>query len=84
MLRVVLIVLVVAVTVYGLVEAALADAGRVRNMPKWLWIAAIVCLPGAGALAWFLLGRPGRGGLGPRTAGKPIAPDDDPDFLRGL
>ena len=69
--------------VYALIDASQADARRVKLMPRWLWFAAIIGLPGLGALAWLFLGRPGRPQLpgGPR---RPIAPDDDPDFLRGL
>ena len=52
-------------------------------MPRWLWMVAIVLLPGVGALGWFTLGRPRSGGPdgGQRRT---IAPDDDPDFLRRL
>lgn len=82
--RVLLVLLVVALTVYALVEAAQARPGRVRLMPKWLWIAAIVVLPVLGPLGWFLLGRPKRPGLSDGAGRRPIAPDDDPDFLRRL
>lgn len=82
--RVLLVLLVVAVTVYALVEASQAQPHRVRLMPRWLWVAAIICLPGLGALGWFALGRPQGRDLGGGTARRPIAPDDDPDFLRRL
>ncbi len=79
--RVLLVLVVVTLIVYALVEAFQADASRIRLMPRWLWVAAIICLPGVGALCWFTFGRPS--GRGPRHPG-PRAPDDDPDFLRGL
>lgn len=79
--RVVIIVVLALLTIYAIVEVAQADSSRVRNMPRWLWAAAIICLPALGACAWFLFGRP----LPQRPAPKrPIAPDDDPDFLRRL
>ena len=49
-----------------------------------MWLLAILLLPVLGALAWLFLGRPRveRAPQRPRRA--PVAPDDDPDFLRSL
>ena len=80
--RVLLVIAVIAVILYALIEAIQADGDRVRLMPRWLWIVAIVLLPGVGALAWLILGRPLYSG--PPSGGRPTAPDDDVDFLRGL
>ncbi len=80
--RVLLVLVIVAITVYALVEAAQAHPNRVRLMPRWLWMVAIVALPILGPVGWFALGRP-HGGIGP-AGRRPIAPDDDPDFLRRL
>lgn len=92
-----LIVASVVVIVWALVEIAQADRGAVRRLPKWAWAVLSVLSP-AGAVAWFLLGRPKvavnasdqhrqRGGpsLGRRQryVARP-APDDDPEFLRKL
>ncbi len=82
MLRVLLVITLVALILYSLVESVQADGSRVRLMPRWLWIVAIVLLPGVGALAWLILGRPLYSG--PPSGGRPTAPDDDVDFLRGL
>ncbi len=67
--------------VYCMVEVAQADPGRVRLMPRWLWAVLIIALPGLGAIGWLVFGRPVRR-QPPQT--RPPAPDDDPDFLRGL
>ncbi|MDR3070045.1 MAG: PLD nuclease N-terminal domain-containing protein [Propionibacteriaceae bacterium] len=85
MLRVVAVIAVVALTVYCLIELVQADPLKVRVMPKWLWAGAIILLPGIGALCWMIFGRPvsGGGGGGGKDPG-PIAPDDDPAFLRSL
>ena len=80
--RVLLVLVLITIIVYAVVEAFQADESRIRVMPRWLWVAAIVCLPGLGALCWFAFGRPSNRS-GPRRPG-PRAPDDDPDFLRGL
>lgn len=81
MLRVLLVITLIALILFSLVESIQADGARVRVMPRWLWIVAIVLVPGVGALAWLILGRPLP--AGPRGRG-PTAPDDDVDFLRGL
>lgn len=80
--RVLPVVIIVMLMIYAVVEVAQADPLRVRLMPRWLWAVAIILLPGAGALAWLLFGRPTKApGNRPRP---PRAPDDDPDFLRNL
>jgi hypothetical protein len=68
-----------------------------RRLSRPLWVLIIVLLPIAGGVLWFLVGRarpeggqrgPGRpgggAGGGPRRPRGPVAPDDDPDFLRDL
>lgn len=83
--RVILVLVVIGLIVYALVEAWTVDGDRIRLMPRWTWFFAILLVPGVGALAWLVFGRPldrpGGGGGGQR---RPIAPDDDPDFLRRL
>ncbi|QSB06539.1 PLD nuclease N-terminal domain-containing protein [Natronoglycomyces albus] len=69
-----------------------------RRFPKAVWVLIIVFLPILGGILWFTFGRArpdgggsaakrhpngGRGG-GPRRPRGPVAPDDDPDFLRDL
>ncbi|MGC4154767.1 MAG: PLDc N-terminal domain-containing protein [Propionicimonas sp.] len=80
--RVLPVVIIVMLMIYAVVEVAQADPLRVRLMPRWLWAVAIILLPGAGAVAWLLFGRPSKTRSNrPRP---PRAPDDDPDFLRNL
>lgn len=85
MLRVLLVLLVVGVTVYAAIETRRADATEVRGLSPRAWLAVVLLLPPLGALAWFLVGRPTRG-RPPRNRAvrRPVAPDDDPDFLRRL
>ena len=45
---------------------------------------AIVALPVVGPVGWFAVGRPPGGGIAGPGRRPPIAPDDDPDFLRRL
>ena len=80
------LVIVALLTIYCVVEVAQAPAYAARRAPRWLWAVAVICLPLAGSLAWLFFGRPtaeSRGEVRP-SAGRPKAPDDDVDFLRGL
>lgn len=82
MTRTAIIIAVVwlALTVYSLVDVIMIDRFRVRGVPKGLWIVFIIILPLVGAALWFLVGR----GKTPTRPSRSVAPDDDPDFLRGL
>lgn len=86
-LLVIALVVAVALTVFAVVDVAYFDRLRVRGVPKGVWIVVILLVPVVGALLWFFVGRGPRGGRG-RSGGSgrrgPIAPDDDPEFLRNL
>ena len=84
MLRVVVVVAVLVVFVYGLVDVIRTDPRQTKGISKPAWIVVQIVLPVIGAILWFLIGRP-RGTAPVRTNySHPIAPDDDPDFLRNL
>ena len=76
-------VLLLVVTVFALVEAIMTPRSELSG--KGWWVAAIVLLPLVGPLLWLTVGRRSRRAPGADGRGRPpIAPDDDPDFLRGL
>lgn len=98
MIRYLPVLIHLALFVYCLVDCIQSDADRVRNLPKGAWVVLIVLLPLVGSVAWLVAGRP-LGGSAPRsvpwpstaTAGfpeyerpRPLAPDDDPEFLAGM
>ena len=79
-----------ALVVLGLFSYAVADlvstpASAVRTLPKPLWF-VVVLPPLFGPIAWLLFGRPrrARGQRPSATPPRPVAPDDDEDFLRDL
>ena len=99
MLRFVPFLLGLALSIYTVVDCIQTEESRVRGLPKIVWVFVILLFPFAGAIAWFLAGRPLRAGGPPppssprwqddsrggrRPAGPPKGPDDDPDFLKGL
>lgn len=89
MARGILAVLSIALTVFALAECVQTQDDKVRGVPKWAWIVLIVLIPWVGPLTWLFVGKErswGRGSSGspgPRRDG-PLAPDEDPEFLRKL
>ena len=81
--------ILVAVTAAALVSCLSAERHEIRTLPRGVWILIILFAPLIGAIAWFVSGRarPGDTGTGPsqpKPPPRPVAPDDDPDFLRGI
>jgi hypothetical protein len=74
---------VVILTVYALVDCALFDRNRIRGLPRWAWIFVVLLVPVVGPLLWLFVGR-GRSGSDSGRGPRSMAPDDDPDFLKGL
>ncbi|SCE67165.1 PLD nuclease N-terminal domain-containing protein [Micromonospora mirobrigensis] len=73
----------------ALISCLSAEKRDVRGLPRSLWVLVIVLLPLAGPIAWFVAGRdagPARGArpTGTGSARRPVAPDDDPEFLRSV
>ena len=102
-MRIVLIVLVFALTLYALLDCARTpDESMPARMPKYLWITLVVLFPTIGPIAWIIVSRvkaaEERGGYVEPTVwssregttfrrpqrARPMAPDDDPEFLRDL
>lgn len=81
MSRVALTLLLIALVaeVAALVNCALTPESEVRGIPKPVWLLVILLFPGIGALLWFVFGHERE-----RPRVRRSAPDDDPEFLRGL
>lgn len=78
------LIVLIAVTVFAVIDAILTPRDQLPG--KVWWVLGIVLLPVVGPLAWLTVGRRARRGTGGTggTPQPPVAPDDDPDFLRGL
>lgn len=75
------IVLLTAITLYGVFDCLLRDREHIRIMPKWAWALVILFVPVFGVVLWYVFGR---SSFKPRQASGPVAPDDDPEFLRRI
>lgn len=86
---------VIVLYVYVLVELGRSRSADVRALPKWLWLIVVLVIPLVGPVLWLVFGRPraelppsggdGGGSIGRRPGPSgPVAPDDDPEFLKRL
>jgi hypothetical protein len=82
--------IVLVATLVALIDCLSSEREDIRGLPRPVWFLVILLLPIVGPVAWFFAGRPVSleqragvvaGGRGPK---RPTAPDDDPDFLRGI
>jgi hypothetical protein len=94
--RFILAITAVALHLYVLIDLTRSRSEDVRLLPRWLWF-LVSLMPVVGPAAYLLAGQPrvggapdgggggGAGGIGggPRPRG-PVAPDDDPEFLKRL
>ena len=78
-----------ALSVYALFSCIQTPDEDVPHLPKLVWIVLIVFVPFVGPIVWLLmlrtqLGRRDRAVRSPKPTPRPVAPDDDPDFLKSL
>ncbi|WP_394939947.1 PLD nuclease N-terminal domain-containing protein [Psychromicrobium sp. YIM B11713] len=83
MLRLLPFIILLGLEIYALIDCLRSDEQHIRNLPKVGWALLIVFIPLIGLVLWFTLGRP-RYQAEPPVRKAPMAPDDDPDFLRNL
>ncbi|MEU4782501.1 PLD nuclease N-terminal domain-containing protein [Micromonospora sp. NPDC023633] len=94
-LYVLLFAVQIVLAVCALISCLSAEEGEIKALPRIAWVLIILFFPLLGSLAWFAAGRervPGRptgetpkGRILPsRERPRPVAPDDDPEFLRSL
>ncbi|RGC69856.1 hypothetical protein C5N14_05465 [Micromonospora sp. MW-13] len=92
-LYVLLFLVQIVLAVCALISCLSAEEGQVRGLPRIAWVLVILIFPLVGSIAWFVAGREPAAGR-PRAAGplgrppaerrRPVAPDDDPEFLSSL
>jgi hypothetical protein len=81
----------VVLAIAALISCLSADEGEINALPRIAWVLIILFFPLLGSIAWFAAGRsrtrPAKtwrigGGFPERERPRPLAPDDDPAFLR--
>ncbi|MBR5951167.1 MAG: PLDc_N domain-containing protein [Actinomycetaceae bacterium] len=83
--RVILVLLVLAVWIYGIIHCALTKSDHMPGrVPKWGWLTLNILVPVLGAALWFVALYMARSTENEANNSSPLAPDDDPDFLAHL
>ncbi|MFE3829225.1 PLD nuclease N-terminal domain-containing protein [Streptomyces sp. NPDC059092] len=81
MLRVLMILVPLALSIYAFIDCITTEEKEVKYLPKPVWAILVLLFPLVGSVAWLIVGRE-------RTAaargGGWVAPDDNPDFLKSL
>ncbi|MFI5833043.1 PLD nuclease N-terminal domain-containing protein [Micromonospora sp. NPDC051300] len=91
-LYVLLFLVQVVLAVCALISCLSAEDEQVKVLPRLVWVLVILFFPLVGSIAWFVAGRErpdgplgATGATGSAApARRPVAPDDDPDFLASL
>ncbi|WP_436737403.1 PLD nuclease N-terminal domain-containing protein [Streptomyces sp. BBFR102] len=89
MLRVLMILVPLALSIYAFIDCITTDEKDIRHIPKPLWAILVLLFPLVGSISWLIVGKnratAGPGPLaGRRSGGGWVAPDDNPDFLNSL
>ncbi|WP_328956332.1 PLD nuclease N-terminal domain-containing protein [Kitasatospora purpeofusca] len=98
MLRILTFVLPLALWVWAFIDCLTTPEDEVKHLPKVVWVIIVLLFPLVGSIAWLVAGKqrgalrtaPAGGGgadgpaYAPRRDGRPVAPDDNPEFLASL
>ena len=85
MLRVAGVLFLIALYIYFIIDVLRTPSNQTRALPRWVWLLVVVLVPILGGLIWFFFGRAlPSGGSRWRRGREPLAPDDDPRFLKQL
>lgn len=85
MLRVLMILVPLALSIYAFIDCITTDEKDVRYIPKPLWAILVLLFPLVGSISWLIVGRARtpHGASSSRRGGW-VAPDDNPEFLKSL
>ncbi|WP_413757671.1 PLD nuclease N-terminal domain-containing protein [Streptomyces sp. MMBL 11-3] len=85
MLRVLMILVPLALSIYAFIDCITTDEKDVRYIPKPIWAILVLLFPLVGSISWLIVGRVRTPGGSSRAGrGGWVAPDDNPDFLKSL
>lgn len=86
MLRVLIILVPLALSIYAFIDCVTTQEKDVRFMPKPVWAILILLFPLVGSISWLIIGRDRATSqrMGRTSRGQWVAPDDNPEFLKSL
>ncbi|MFF3376059.1 PLD nuclease N-terminal domain-containing protein [Streptomyces sp. NPDC002680] len=86
MLRVLIVLVPLALSIYAFIDCVTTQEKDVRFMPKPVWALLILLFPLVGSISWLIIGRDRATSqrMGSASGGQWVAPDDNPEFLKSL
>ncbi|MEV0847591.1 PLDc N-terminal domain-containing protein [Streptomyces sp. NPDC049954] len=85
MLRVLMILVPLALSIFAFIDCVTSDEKEIRYLPKPLWAILVLLFPLVGSISWLIIGKQRTFAGGPGAArGGWVAPDDNPEFLNSL
>ncbi|MEU1804982.1 PLD nuclease N-terminal domain-containing protein [Streptomyces sp. NPDC019937] len=82
MLRVLMILVPLALSIYAFIDCITTEEQDVRYIPKPLWAILVLLFPVVGSISWLLVG--GKRATTAAARREWVAPDDNPEFLKSL
>ncbi len=91
-LYILLFLVQVVLAVCALISCLSAEEDGIRHLPRIAWLLIILFFPLVGSIAWFVAAGSANlsastswaPGARPAERHRPVAPDDDPEFLRSI
>jgi hypothetical protein len=84
-LRVAGAIIAVAFYIYCIIDVLRTRSGDTRALPKFVWLILVILVPLLGGVLWLAFGRVWNAPGSPwRRRRGPVAPDDDPAFLKKI
>jgi hypothetical protein len=73
-----------ALLIFCLVDVISIYESRIKTLNKIAWVFIIILVPVVGPILWLVVGKERGGNRSAARArdARPVAPDDDPEFLR--
>ncbi|MFJ9028249.1 PLD nuclease N-terminal domain-containing protein [Streptomyces sp. NPDC102274] len=81
MLRVLMILVPLALSIYAFIDCITTDEKEIRYLPKPIWAILVLLFPLVGSISWLIVGRVRTTAV---RRGGWVAPDDNPEFLNSL
>lgn len=83
-MKVLLFIVPFALMVYALIDLYQTDPAYITSLKRPIWLAIVVLLPVVGPILWLTVAKRDWQARPARPSTPPVAPDDNPEFLRQL
>lgn len=77
-------IVAIGLMVYALIDVFQTEPARITSLNRPVWVAIVILLPIVGPILWLTLAKRDWQARPAGPATPPVAPDDNPEFLRQL